>query len=173
MPRESWTEGKRRESRYARTKSEKPHRLLPPSLSLLNSQSTFPTAKALKPTKAPVALATSLIVTHAFVAMIFVIAFVPACNNFFWSVTGYSLQNKLARRVGTIALKDCGFTQTDFLKERVEEKKREVPRINDGRRCKSERLQMRDICISRREQKMPTQQGPKLSRDNSVLLSSL
>ncbi|XP_015750640.1 PREDICTED: vacuolar protein-sorting-associated protein 36-like [Acropora digitifera] len=68
---------------YARTKSEKPHRLLPPLLSLLNSRSTFPTAKALKPMKASVALATSGIMTHAFVAMIFVIAFVPACNNFF------------------------------------------------------------------------------------------
>ncbi|KAK2563160.1 hypothetical protein P5673_013511 [Acropora cervicornis] len=88
--------------------------------------------------KAPVALATSGIVTHAFVAMIFVIAFVLACNNFFWAVTGSSLQNKLAWRAGTIALKDCGFTQTDFLKEWVEEKKREVPQINDERRCKFE-----------------------------------
>ena len=83
--------------------------------------------------------------------MIFVIAFVPACDNLFWPVTGSSLQNRLARRAGTIALKDYGFTQTDFLKERVDEKKREVPRINDGRRCKSERLKVQDICISRRE----------------------
>lgn len=42
---------------------------------------------------------------------------------FFWPVTGSSLQNKLAKRAGTIALKDCAFTETYLLKERVEEDK--------------------------------------------------